>query len=351
MTLGTFPNVGIAAAHVLLANANEKKSRGVDPGKEHVERRRAERNSETVSELIDIYLSEYAANKKSADYDRRLLDKEIRPLWGRRRAKDITRHDARTILRCIVKRGAPVMANRTRSIVSKMFSFAVDEELVEANPFLAVKRPSIETSRDRTLNRTEIRTFWAELDKAKMTPKIQFALKFLLVTMQRRSEVVAAPWSEFVLEERAWDIPGSRTKNNRPHRVPLSSLTMTLLEKIKELSGESVWLFPSTRGDQHILPSAVTQALKGSLPTFKIDNFTPHDLRRTGNSQLAAIGVPKHIRQRLLNHADRSTEGEVYNRYEYWAEKVAALEAWSNLLNEIVSGKTLSNVVAMPASR
>ena len=212
MTLGTFPNVGIAAAHVLLANANEKKSRGVDPGKEHVERRRAERNSETVSELIDIYLSEYAANKKSADYDRRLLDKEIRPLWGRRRAKDITRHDARTILRCIVKRGAPVMANRTRSIVSKMFSFAVDEELVEANPFLAVKRPSIETSRDRTLNRTEIRTFWAELDKAKMTPKIQFALKFLLVTMQRRSEVVAAPWSEFVLEERAWDIPGSRTK-------------------------------------------------------------------------------------------------------------------------------------------
>jgi integrase len=344
MTLGTFPNVGIATAHVLRADASESKSHGVDPGKEHVERRRAERNAETVSELIDLYLTEYAASKKSVGYDRRLLNKEVKPLWGKRRAKDITRHDARTLLRGIVKRGAPVFANRTRSIVSKMFSFALDEELVETNPFLAVKRPTIETSRDRTLNRNEIRTFWAELGKAKMTTKIQLALKFLLVTMQRRSEVVAAPWSEFVLEERAWNIPGSRTKNSKPHRVPLSKLAMTLLEEIKELSGDSGWLFPSTVGDQHILPSAVTQALKGSMPTLNIDAFTPHDLRRTGNSQLAAIGIPKHIRERLLNHADRSTEGEVYNQYEYWPEKVSALDAWSSLLSKIVSDELDDNV-------
>ena len=203
MTLGTYPNLSLASARVRHAKAQEQKEHGVDPGAGHVEQRRAERSAETVEELVEEYLEKHARpNKRSADADERALRKEVLPTWGHQKAKSLTRRDVIKLLDGIVDRGSPVMANRLLGMIRRMFGFAVERDILDASPCVMVKAPKRETPRDRVLNTAEIKTFWHGLDTAKMSHQSRLALKLMLVTGQRREEIVCAPWSEFNLDER-----------------------------------------------------------------------------------------------------------------------------------------------------
>ena len=120
MTLGTYPAVGVADARVKHARAKADLEKGIDPGGMEVERRRAERSAETVADLVEEYLEKWAKpRKRSAAEDERTLRKEVVPLWGNRKAKDITRRDVITLLDGIVERGSPIQANRTLAMIRK----------------------------------------------------------------------------------------------------------------------------------------------------------------------------------------------------------------------------------------
>jgi integrase len=169
----------------------------------------------------------------------------------------------------------------------------------------------------------------------------------MLVTAQRRDEVVSAAWSEFNLSEGIWEIPAPRSKNKNAHRVPLSPLACDLLGHVQELGRGSLWLFPSSRIDGLMVPTAVTRAMRENLSRMGIDNATPHDLRRTAASRMTEMGIPRLVVSKVLGHSDGSITA-VYDRFEYWPQKKQALDAWSARLEEIISGKPASsNVVSL----
>ena len=350
MTLGTYSSsrVSLADARVRYAKARQRKEQGFDPGAEHTERRKAERDAETVADLIEVYLEKHARpNKRSSDADERILRKEVLPRWGSRKAKTITRRDVNRLLDEIVDRGSPVMANRTLAVVRRMFNFAIERDILDASPCVMIKAPAKETPRDRVMSPAEVSAFWHGLDKAKMSDQVRLALKLMLVTAQRRDEVVCASWAELDLAERGWEIPGSRTKNGRAHRVPLSPLAVGLLDEIREKSSDSKWLFPSPRGGKSITPAAVSHAVGNNLEAIGVAGITPHDLRRSAASHMTELGVSRLVVSKILNHTDSSVTG-VYDRYEYGPEKRHALEAWGGRLQEIISGKAAQgNVVAL----
>ena len=352
MTLGTYPEMSLASANLKVAEAKRTLSERRDPGLQLVEARRAERQAETVEDLAYEYLKRHAApNKRTAHEDRRCIEKDVLPHWGQRKAKDITRRDAIVLLDLIVDRGAPIMANRTLAVARRMFRFAVDRDILDLNPFLGIEKPAKETTRDRILNEAEIGAFWHKLDTATMAERVRLALKLLLVTCQRRSEVVEATWLEFDLPNRIWVIGGERTKNRKTHTVPLSDLAVDLLRAIKDLSGDSRWLFPSPRlEDSPIDRRGINHRLTQNLGVIGISNLRPHDLRRTGASQMTAMGIPRLVVSKILNHADREITG-VYDRHTYDAEKRHALDAWGQRLTEIVSGEpAASNVVPLASA-
>ena len=352
MTLGTYPAVSLASARVKHANAQEKKERGIDPGTLHVERRRAERQAETMAELIDEYLEKYARpNKRTADADERALGKEVLPLWGRRKAASITRRDVIKLLDGIVERGSPIMANRLLEIIRRMFAFGVKRDILDSSPCFMVEPPAKETPRDRVLSPDEIKAFWTGLEKAKMSDPTRLALKLMLATGQRRSEIIGASWSEFDLDSGAWGIPAVRTKAARAHRVPLSSLALDLLTEVRRIGGDSGWLFPSPRRDGPMASAVVSHAVRNNLDRIGVAQFTPHDLRRTCASGLAELSIDRLIVGKVLGHADQSITG-VYDRYGYWPEKKRALDAWGARLTEIISGEPAAdNVVRLAAGR
>ncbi len=348
MTLGAYPPLTLANARVLQAKAKESKEEGEDPGVAHIAKRRAERQAHTVADLVEEYLEKHARpNKRSAADDERALKKEVVPVWGHRKAKDITRRDIITLLDGVVDRGSPVMANRLLAMVRRMFGFAVERDILGATPCVYIKAPTKETPRDRVLSSTEIAAFWHGLEKASMLPLTRLALKLMLVTAQRRDEVVSAAWSEFTLSEGIWEIPATRSKNKNAHRVPLSPLARDLLNQVQELGRGSLWLFPSSRIDGLMVSRAVTRAMRVNLPRIGVDNATPHDLRRTAASHMTEMGIPRLVVSKVLGHSDGSITA-IYDRFEYWPQKKQALDAWSARLEEIISGKAAaSNVVSL----
>jgi len=351
MTLGTYPAVGLADAHVKHAQAKADLQKGVDPGAKEIERKTTERTAETVAELVETYLEKWARpRKRSAAEDERTLKKEVLPLWGHRKAKDIKRRDVIALLDEIVNRGSPIQANRTLAVIRRMYNFAISRDILDATPVAMVKAPAKESQRDRVLTANEIRIIWKGLDEAPMTDGIKLALKLQLVTAQRKGEIVGAALEEFDLEDNVWTIPAVRSKNGQAHRVPLSPLALELIQEARFQGGDTPWLFPSPTADGPILARSINRAVYKTLPGMGLENVTPHDLRRTAASGMTALGIPRLTVSKILNHVEKGVTA-VYDRHSYDAEKRHALEVWAARLHEIIDNKpAASNVVALAAA-
>jgi integrase len=174
------------------------------------------------------------------------------------------------------------------------------------------------------------------------------ALKFQLVTAQRKGEVAAAEWAEMDLASGWWTIPAEKSKNKLPHRVPLSPLAIGLLTLAKEAAGNSPWVFPSPRdgGKKKIADTAIDRAVRNNRKIFGVDDFTPHDLRRTAASHMTGVGISRLVVAKILNHMESGITA-VYDRHSYDPEKKRALDAWARVLDEIINGKAADNVIDM----
>lgn len=361
MTLGSFPEVGLAAARKAYGEAFEQAELGNDPAAGKVRGNKEDREAPTVATLVDEYMERWAKQRKrSWREDDRILRRDVVPEWGRRRARDITRRDVLALLDGIVERGAPIQANRTLAVVRRMFNFAIERDMVEASPCHRVKAPAKETQKDRVLATDEIRAFWSGLDhpEAEIHPLMKLALRLMLATIQRKGEVVSARWQDIDREAGVWTIPGGMAKNGQAHRVHLSRLALDILDDVERLTTEppkgerkrlplSEHVFHSRRTGGPLTPEAVSRAVSRNLSRFEIPAFTPHDLRRTGASHMTAMGIPRLTVSKVLNHVEKGVTA-IYDRHSYDPEKRQALDAWGARLSEIVSGKKApDNVVPL----
>src|SRR5713101_3479144 len=130
-TIGHYPDISLGKARQAADALRAKVANGVNP---IVEKRRDLRDasSKTFQALSDRYLEEHARRfKRSADADERNLRLHILPKWAKRRYDHIRRADVIELVEGIVKAGSPVQANRVQALISMIFSFAVDSDLME----------------------------------------------------------------------------------------------------------------------------------------------------------------------------------------------------------------------------
>lgn len=355
LTLGTFgdhPAMGLSEAHTEYEAARRKVEKGIDPAAEKLEAELAEKRADTIEQLTAEYIEKWAKpRKRTWQEDQRILDKDIIPVWGKRKAKEISRRDVILLLDSIVDRGSPIAANRIHALLHKMFRFAVGRDIIPFNPCADLSKPAKERRKDRVLSDAEIRTHWQGIMASKeMSDLTRYALLLQLTTAQRQGEIASMRWDE--ISGGNWTIPAERAKNGLTHRVPLSPQASALLDTVKEISGNSEWVFPSPKAG-HIAPSAVGRALHRHLSNLdkpiskgSTEWFTPHDLRRTAASKMTEAGINRLTVAKILNHAETGVTA-VYDRHSYDKEKRQALEAWGRRLDAILSeGKAgASNVV------
>jgi integrase len=355
LTFGTYPRLSLADVGVKLAEAKNLLDRGIDPGECAVSARAAQRSAETTAELVAAYLDRYARpRKRSAFEDERMLHKDVLPRWGDLKAKDITRRDVVRLLNDIVDRGAPIQANRSLTILRRMFKFAVGQAILEVSPCNEVEAPSAENQRDRALSEDEIGVLWRTLDTASMEPNARLILRLMLITGQRKGEVIGIHRDEIDLEKALWVLPATRAKNGREHLIPLSGLALQILTE--NPPNEAGLVFPSKltgrayRGQSidHATrflfdPRPISNARKRagrkvSTPRLAgiMDRFTPHDLRRTVATRMRELGISRGDVKLVLNHLETDVTAR-YDRYDGLVEKRRALDVWAKRIEQIIT--------------
>ena len=331
LSLGTYPLLKLADARAKAKEALAAVTQGDDPAAE----KRAEREAPTFRELVSAYLEHHAKPKKrSWREDERMLQTYVPAAWFSMKAASITRRDIRELVESKARR-TPVMANRLLACLHRTFNFGIRWDMTEANPCAMVQRPGLERSRDRVLTADEIRKVWRAAEAEDEINAALFKLYFL--TAQRGGELRSIRWEDIDLEEAVWTIPGERSKNGRPHRVPLSAPAIELLRALEAgRVDDEPWVFASVGAGGY--RATVAKALRRIHKASGVRDFTPHDIRRSVATHLASMGVQRLTIAKLLNHVERGITA-VYERHSYDPEKRAALNAWAARLEQILSGE------------
>jgi len=288
--------------------------------------------------LREFYRRYVVPGRKQPGYVRRILEAEFFPVWKDRDARTIKPREVIALLDTVVDRGSRVMANRIASVLSQLFLYGIQRDIVGDSPVKLLGRPGgKEKRRKRALAPTETQAFVQKIDIACRSRRKARALMVLLLTLQRRSELGLAKWSEFDFEKKIWLIPEEHTKKNRAQLVPLTDWAIEELQALKRMSGNSIFVLPSSRPDRPANPKLITRSVARSLHRFKeigVEAFRPHDLRRTGRTGLARLKVDRDIAKKVLNQL-RDEMDEIYDVFEYYTEKRTALEAWEQYLLEL----------------
>ncbi len=348
LALGSFPGMTLAMARAEAQAHRDLLDRGIDP---RTARRARHAVASSDSARVSKHSVEFLAqefmerhvkpNRRKPEYVERILQSDILPVWAGRDARTITPREVIELLDGIVARGSRVMANRVASLLAQLFKFGIHRAIIETSPVMLLYRPGgKEKPRSRALSDGELTSFLKNLDDACRFQRMPHILRLLLLTLQRRSELALAEWREFDFKNGTWKIPDAHSKTGKGHVVPLSDRAITELQKLKVMSAGSAFVLPNADHSGPSDPKYITRSVARCLNRFKahgIQAFTPHDLRRTGRTGLARLGVKADIAERVLNHTRERME-ETYDVHDYLPEKRAALDAWARKLSDLASG-------------
>jgi integrase len=286
----------------------------------------------TFGAVAADFMADHAKNLRTRGEMQRKLDVELLPHWGDRPIAGISRADVKALLREKARSGG-IAANRLLALISKIFTWALDEEIIGASPAVRLPRLGEEHERERTLEPDEIKAAWEAFERAGYPFGPLF--KMMLVTGQRRGEVAGMRWSEIGPD--GWKLPLARAKTKKGHLVPLSSLAREILASVPQVG-------------EHVFRSYDDKPLQGWSKAKKRigGDWRLHDLRRTMATQMRSISIDRLVVSKILNHAEVGVT-KVYDRYAADPEKAAAMERWANRLREIISGATSPKVVAFGA--
>ena len=333
--LGAADAIYLADARKLAGRVMYQVAEGKDPAAE----RAAERGRGTFAELAARYVEEYAKKKnKSWKQTDDQLKRHVLPKLGKMAAAEITRADIKSMFRRI---NSPTSANLALASTSAVFSWAIKEDILTANPCAKVEG-NVTELRERVLSDAEIPLVWKALDDLNSVQGM--ALKVLLLTGQRPGEV-AAMRAEHIVDG-WWELPGAPvpelgwpgTKNAASHRVWLPPPARAVIDQMAADGS----VFGVARPE-------LSLAMKVVCKKLKMERATPHDLRRTHGTTITRLGFGRDAMNRIQNHREGGI-ASVYDRHQYAEENKNIMETVARHLTNLVAGVP-TNVVPIRSTK
>jgi len=264
----------------------------------------------------------------------RILQHDFVSQWKRRDVRDIGRKDVLDVLDAVVERGSPSGANHALAAIRKCFNWCVERGVIESSPCSGIKKPAMAEARERVLSDDELRSIWQATDA--IGYPFGVLVQLLLLTAQRRNEVVGMRWQDIDLNSAIWTIPGELAKNGKSHLVPLSVRALSCLASVPRM--HESFIFPA-RGNDTTTFSGFSKLKAKTDQLSRVQAWTLHDLRRSAATHMGRLGVAPHVVERILNHMSGSFRGVagVYNRFQYLPEMREGLERWARHLEGLMS--------------
>ena len=334
--LGSASSVALATARSNAAQLEAQIRLGADPvAKRELAKQEAENSFVSVAERFLEARRKQLRPATIIEYERHL----------RRDAQSLHRLPISAVTRADIARllnNAPggVTRNRLRATLCAMLTWALKEGIVLPHGNVAAfTNKAEEKSRDRALSDAELKAVWNALGN----DDFGNILKLLILTGQREGEIGGLGWSE--IRDGAIELPPNRTKNGRPHTIPLSAPAKAILDKQHKRHNRSHVFGRSDTGFY-----GWSFRKKGLDKKLSIAPWRIHDLRRTAVTGMAELGVQPHIIEAVVNHTSGHKGGVagIYNRASYGKEKRQALDLWAEQVAAIVEGR---KTVVVPMKR
>ncbi|WP_314961509.1 site-specific integrase [Bradyrhizobium cosmicum] len=312
--------------------------------------------------LLDMFMERYVrkdakggAGLRSADQIESTFERLVFPEIGGLGIYDIRRSHIVAMLDEIADENGPVMADRTLAYIRKTFNwYALRDDQFNSPIVKGMARTNgKDRARKRTLADDEIRDLWAALERIEEPACYPAYIKTTLLCMSRRTE--GAMMSSAELDGDVWTIPAERYKTGVDHVIPLSAAARELIAAMPapEVRKNDYFIFSTTDGavpfsgfsKAKVELDKALSAIRKEAGREPMENWTLHDLRRTGRSLMSRAKVDADHAERCMGHVIGGVR-ETYDRHLYLEEKREAFEALAAMVDSILNAPRSAAVAA-----
>lgn len=337
LSLGTYPDIGLAEARVRHVEARKLLASGVDPGEQRKAQKAAtaEHVANTFGAVADELLTMRAKHlhPRTAARERRFVEQDLAGIRNSPIA-DITAPALLAVLRKVEARGAVETAHRALAASSMVFRYAIRTGKAKYNPAVDLKG---------ALSVPETTHFASVTDPIKIGPllralwgydgslPVMAALKLAPMLFVRPGELRSARWADIDLDAAEWRYTASKT--DTPHVVPLARQAVEILRDLKPLTGRGDYVFPSERGRDRFMSNNTINAAMRRLG-YGTNDMTAHGFRAMARTVLdEVLNFRPDFIEHQLAHQVRDPNGRAYNRTAHLAERKKMMQAWADYLD------------------
>ena len=343
LSIGKYPTVSLVEARQAAENARRLLVSGQDPSeaKQQEKRERQAAALNTFESIARRWHSDNLIRWKENHAARvlRYFETDVFPVIGAMPIQEIRVSDIKTVLDGVMTRGVNNTAEKIREWTGAIFDYAVMLEVVETNPAYSLRKyiPAKQTDHRPALPREELTEFFRRLILAEIEPQNRIALILNMLTFLRSTELRGGQWNEIDFDAAIWTVPAQRMKHEKtapkpPHAVPLADWTLELLAELKEITGNTPFLFPSrTKTDGFISDATIGRIIERMGYKGRV---TPHGFRSLASSVLNEQGFNPDAIERQLAHIENNKIRAAYNRADYLTERKEFMQWYSDFLRE-----------------
>lgn len=370
MTIGTPKDFGIKKARNKIRDLQRLVDDGIDPRNAKAAAIAENLQAITMQVLFDRWIEHEKITKRvTPNWIKHHEDRwrlHLQKPLGNILAKDITRAHLSMALDAMTRKGIKEETRKALSSLNLMMDYGLTRHLIDQNPARLLKPKDFAATaskpRDRVLSLEELQRLWVVLDQATTVNKFDenissmsiitaSAIKLLILTGARRSEVAAMSWQELDIEAGIWILPSERTKNRQAHTIYLSDLALKIIRFLQPITGHSMFVFDTGNYKEsgHIHPDTLTgvigrlrgtsKGLKKKIiqdaPLADVKPFSIHDLRRSAATAWGEhLKIEPHVIEKMLNHQPLNKLIATYQRAVYADVQKSAWLAWGLIIEK-----------------
>ncbi len=352
LTLGQYPDVSLKLARQRAGEARAVIQAGADVARERQRQKAESVAAKSFRQLAADYMAKATLAPSTRKQRTQHVNGVICPRLGNVPARDVTTADVVSLIESVGRTKTGNVAELVFTALSEIFKHGLARHAVTANPCAGVSVAAI-------IGKTEPRRQRLKLTEAELRAVLPalptigtdnaLAVKLLLLTCTRIGELARAEWAHVDFDRAEWFVPDANSKTGKGFTVPLAPAALACFKALQPLACGSKFVLPArqtrrTRNhggaevpfEQRTL-NAMLHKLCDALGA-KVRRFTPHDLRSTARSHLAALGVNLIVAERCLNHSLGGLVA-VYDQHDYMTERRAALETWASFVLACEAGE------------
>lgn len=341
LSLGAYGELSLKEAREKCFEARKLRREHKDPAElKKTQKRLAKFNAENTFEGVAHEWYKNQLPKWTSLYGKKLwrrLEIHIFPQLGKKPISEITALDLLDALRKTEGAEKVDTAHRALQACRSVFQYAVLSQKIRYNPALdlkgvlkAHKKVSLPS-----IGHNQLPDFLVKLEEVKTTEMNRLAIKLLLLTFVRQGELRRAKWSDIDRAGKEWRVRPETTKMRELHIVPLSTQVLELLQRLRLISGQSEYLFPSQNKQKN--PIMCENTINNVIHKMGYEGqMVGHGFRSTASTILNEHGFRPDVIERQLAHMPRDKVRAAYNRAQYLPERRQMMQWWGDLVSGMI---------------